>query len=1071
MVYLRKYIDPEPTHGAWGNEEEHSLLEVVTYPTQVNGAEVLLTGEITNIGEGEVVDERGFEWGAEPGVYTEEWTETGTFGTGIFTHATSFPPGTYYYRAKAHDSHGWSYGEEGVFTVTGWLGGWKYRKWHIISSQTESLLTDYQMKLIVHLGTGTDIEDTVYLNNHGKGDFGDLRFTSNDGVTLLPYWIEKVEGTTATVWVKIPRILPHGVEEGSWFIDGHLFNHRIGFEITSGSDELINYPVAITVNTKSLVDSGLATVTGEGVRWVDTDGNLLPFWRQNSFNSEHTTYWVKIPFLAAESTKRVYMYFDKDLPFLAGEGNAEEVFLFFDDFVGDTLNSTKWATNTNTYSVGNGYIKLWGDWNQNWYYLNSKQSFATPFVVIGRWKIGQVNSDTDLSVTFQQNLDGVLFKTGFTCVYDGESSGTSYGVKRICKGSSVLTSDGVVPTTNWCNFKVSFGSDQIIFWDSQLGDLTATTTISGEYHLGIGGDTDSSSRFGYIDWIALYPYVEHEPTVTMLDAESAKIFLYYGNSEATTTSSGDDTFILFDDFSSSQLDQNKWDTSIAGSYSLEEGALKMWGDWNGKGIFSKTFIGDLRNMFAVEWCGRLSAFGDTDLAVFITPDKSPFATGNMIDTGVDSAGGSKWYAQKYIRYIVSGSVDATGYGAFSTTEWQRLRSIFTSSKTKFWDSFFSREDEKQYSVSWTTVYLGLAGDTDSSERFDFLDWVAVRKYSFPEPQNKDWGLEEQYEKAIPLLSDPPAYARFDPEATVAFSWVFNDTQSAYQFQLDNSDFSSPIIDTGKVTSSVTSTTQTLPSTVGLYYWRVRVWDENDMVSDWSEARPIIVDRIKTASIGVPEITDGLVLYLPFEEGKDSTAFDLSGNNNDGMIYGAGWVDGKYGKALNFDGNSYVNTTDINDIELHDVTFSFWIKVNDLTRDLDIITKGAHTTNKPLIIWRDEVVGTPADLGAGNTDTISVLTYDGSVQHWVAAPSGTLNDTKWHHFTIVIDPTNNLIKIYKDGVQVASNTKTWNGIQPTTTLVKIGDATPSQYPFNGIIDEVRIYNRALTPEEIQRLYRI
>ena len=219
--------------------------------------------------------------------------------------------------------------------------------------------------------------------------------------------------------------------------------------------------------------------------------------------------------------------------------------------------------------------------------------------------------------------------------------------------------------------------------------------------------------------------------------------------------------------------------------------------------------------------------------------------------------------------------------------------------------------------------------------------------------------------------------------------------------------------------------------------------------------------------------EGLVGYWSFDDGTGTKAVDNSGNGNDGQLVNmeeADWVDGVVGKALDFDGvDEYIDTADINEIKLHDSTFSFWVKVNDLGKDLDIICKGEHADNQPLIIWRDEEVGSSADLGDGNTDTISILTYDGTVQHWIAAPSGTLNDTNWHHFVVVIDVTNNQIKVYKNGDLIASNTKTWDGIESTVTPLRIGDATPSAHPFSGLIDEVRIYNRALTASEIKALY--
>jgi len=108
--------------------------------------------------------------------------------------------------------------------------------------------------------------------------------------------------------------------------------------------------------------------------------------------------------------------------------------------------------------------------------------------------------------------------------------------------------------------------------------------------------------------------------------------------------------------------------------------------------------------------------------------------------------------------------------------------------------------------------------------------------------------------SAPTLSSPVAHMRRDPEETVKFSWSFSDpdrdNQGAYRFQLDDDlDFSSPIIDTGKVSSSTSSTTQTMPSTVGKYYWRVMVWDDGDEASGWSTPRAIYVDQVLITSLG------------------------------------------------------------------------------------------------------------------------------------------------------------------------------------------------------------------------------
>ena len=101
-------------------------------------------------------------------------------------------------------------------------------------------------------------------------------------------------------------------------------------------------------------------------------------------------------------------------------------------------------------------------------------------------------------------------------------------------------------------------------------------------------------------------------------------------------------------------------------------------------------------------------------------------------------------------------------------------------------------------------------------------------------------------------------------------------------------------------SSTTSTTQTLPSTVGLYYWRVKTWDNQDVGGDWSEARSIIVDRIKIIAGGVVNFTvdvdvGGKIWYSAVYE-YDNSAFD----DSCGVLYVNGF-------EMTWDGQKWVYT--------------------------------------------------------------------------------------------------------------------------------------------------------------------
>lgn len=101
----------------------------------------------------------------------------------------------------------------------------------------------------------------------------------------------------------------------------------------------------------------------------------------------------------------------------------------------------------------------------------------------------------------------------------------------------------------------------------------------------------------------------------------------------------------------------------------------------------------------------------------------------------------------------------------------------------------------------------------------------------------------------PILFSPSNTSRYCPSVNVTFYWNFSDpdegdTQGAYEFDMDNdTDFSSPIIDGSKNSTSNQFHRQQLPAIVGLYYWRVRTWDDSDDVGAYNSSRQVVVTEI------------------------------------------------------------------------------------------------------------------------------------------------------------------------------------------------------------------------------------
>ena len=88
---------------------------------------------------------------------------------------------------------------------TWWNISFLYRKQITIAGTTDGAQTNYQMILYIYNSTGTDSGNKVYLGTKVKNDFSDIRFTNSTN-SLLDYWIESINSTTATVWVEFDSI-------------------------------------------------------------------------------------------------------------------------------------------------------------------------------------------------------------------------------------------------------------------------------------------------------------------------------------------------------------------------------------------------------------------------------------------------------------------------------------------------------------------------------------------------------------------------------------------------------------------------------------------------------------------------------------------------------------------------------------------------------------------------------------------------------------------------------------------------------------------------------------------------
>jgi len=201
---------------------------------------------------------------------------------------------------------------------------------------------------------------------------------------------------------------------------------------------------------------------------------------------------------------------------------------------------------------------------------------------------------------------------------------------------------------------------------------------------------------------------------------------------------------------------------------------------------------------------------------------------------------------------------------------------------------------------------------------------------------------------------------------------------------------------------------------------------------------------------------GLVLWLKLNEGSGNIAYDSSFYNNHGTIHGATWVDGKFGKALSFDGvDDYVEVPDSPELKPTEWTIVVWVKHNyPLGEDIGhfpfIVSKGRPEKKGYWLVLNRYV------------QEFNVGTGDGT--NWEETSTEVL-DNNWH--MVVGQLKGNELIAYVD-LNKYSETLTFTPEVSMRDLI-IGAHDGKSLNFNGIIDEVRIYNRALSENEIKMLY--
>lgn len=739
----------------------------------------------------------------------------------------------------------------GTFTVEaeavpepGWLSGWDYRRAITIDNTGGSTLSDYQVSVTV---------DTASLISAGKMqlDCDDIRFTDSDGTTDYDcttgqgcYWIESGCNTSITkIWVKVPEIPASSQKTIYMYYGNSLATSQssikntfiIGDDFNDGSIDSMWAQVDGTWNESN----GVISKTGSGGRLRASLPSGFDYIAETKLKPDSwgTDYRMGILSRLAESGS-AYAHI-----FTVMYNNQGQVV--------DLNELVAWGT-----AVSPGFTFTTG----NWY--NFKTLYVGTNQMKGKaWQVGTSEPTWQKDVTFSTSR--TERNVGPYAAADSTASWDDFRVRQYADPE---------PTTSIYaeqdNFSFDYRRPITIdntgnsnnLYNYQIGPITVDTSDGTRFHNNCADIrfTDDSTNWNEHNWTISYSYwiesgcnsVNTKIWVKVdeiLGSSTSTIYMYYGNSSASSGSDGENTFVFFDDFEGTSLDTSKW--GLSGSVSVSNSVVtldragsnaKLW-NLNNFSV-SKPFVVEAKYQHPSRYRNRL----------YLTT-----AADSGSPTGYDYG-------------IFDPSIYWNGFTGtnLNTNTWYIVKWIDTTSNYvwKILNIDGSEVISRSHGSSITgTGYVTFSGTESDASDFK-LDFVRVRKYADPEPTT-EVGSEETrvivtYSRTATaiyeVINNPPEATTLPPDSTgqcfatyppVYLYWQFydpdlGDTRSAYQVQIDNnSDFSLPEDDSclpspGTCSPGHRSTTYSPPMAAAIsfdatYYWRVRVWDSQGAVSDWS----------------------------------------------------------------------------------------------------------------------------------------------------------------------------------------------------------------------------------------------
>lgn len=299
-------------------------------------------------------------------------------------------------------------------------------------------------------------------------------------------------------------------------LNGWTYRTPVYIDNTSNSSSLTDFQVELSLNTFQLIADGKASLTGDDIRFLDSDGTVLPFWiDEDTYNSAATSIWVKVPHIDASLVDTIYLFYGQSSASSIASG--ESTFELFDDFLGASVDASKWDNcNSPQVSVTGGEIMLSSTaTSTDRSKLTSVDFFTTPVVV-------------EQDVTSINNGLGYLglensSENGFAMVYDvnGQPTMRMMIVNQdvdcidLEDQASILAKSANTVTGTW-SFSWLTGDEQQFDWPGATAtEIRNETRYSTPAQAKvIFGNADKSGDIS-LDWVRVRKYTDVQPTLSL----------------------------------------------------------------------------------------------------------------------------------------------------------------------------------------------------------------------------------------------------------------------------------------------------------------------------------------------------------------------------------------------------------------------------------------------------------------------------------------------------------------------------------------------------------------------------